>query len=127
MTLYTLDDLGDRGIQWDDKKEAFFQLNMNDGRKLVGYTNNLQGFRSFLKQWRLMKRNIAAKAREVAKAEKEAIRAEKEGAKKAQANKKQTSTVETAKALKALKELLEHGILSQEEYQLKRQVLIDQL
>lgn len=45
VTHYVLDELGDRGIQWDDKKEAFFQLTMDDGRKLVGYASNLNFFR----------------------------------------------------------------------------------
>lgn len=126
ITHCTLDDLGDRGIKWDDKKEAFFQLNMDDGRKLVGYDSNLQGFRTFLKQWRLMKRNLAGEARETAKADKEAVRTQK-AAKEVQVNNKQNNMVETAKALKALKELLEADILTQEEYEVKRQSLVNQL
>lgn len=127
VTHWTLDDLGDRGIKWDDKKEAFFQLNMDDGRKLVGYASDLQGFRTFLKQWRLMKRNLAGEAREAAKADKEVVRAQKAAAKEVEANKKQNNTVETAKALKTLKELLEADILTQQEYETKRQALVNQL
>ncbi len=125
VTHCALDDLGDRGIKWDDKKEAFFQLNMDDGRKLVGYTSDLQRFRTFLKQWRLMKRNLAGEAREAAKAEKETVYAQKAAAK--EINNKQNNMVETAKALKALKELLEADILTQEEYEVKRQSLVNQL
>lgn len=128
VTHCILDELGDRGIEWDDKKEAFFQLNMDDGRKLVGYASNLQGFRTFLKQWRLMKRNLASEARETAKVAKESVRAQKEAAKELETNKKQNnSTLETTKALKALKELLEADILTQEEYEAKRQTLVNQL
>ncbi|MBE9011241.1 SHOCT domain-containing protein [Pseudanabaenaceae cyanobacterium LEGE 13415] len=121
VTHCNLDDLGDRGLQYDDKKEAFFQLSLDDGRTLVGYTENTKGFKTFMKQWRLMKRNATAKMREAAKAEKQATRT---------ANARSTNsqnTVEAAKALKALKELLEKGILSQEEYEVKRQSLVDQL
>ena len=127
VTHCTLDDLGDRGIKWDDKKEVFFQLNMDDGRKLVGYASNLQGFRTFLKQWRLMKRNLTSEAREAVKADKEAVRAQKAAAKEIAANKKQNNMIETAKALKTLKELLEADILTQQEYETKRQALVNQL
>lgn len=129
VTHCNLDELGDRGIQWDNKKEVFFQLILDDGRKLVGYMSNLKGFRTFMKQWRLMKRNLAAEARENAKAQKEAARAEKEAAKKVatKASQKQNATVELAKALKALKELHEAGIISESEYETKRQALVDEL
>ena len=132
VTNCELANMGDRGVQWDDKKEVFFQLDMDDGRSLVGYTENRQGFSTFMKQWRLMKRNVKAEARAKAQAEKEAARATKESERSAakassQGGKNQTSTVETAKALKALKELVDAGIITQDEYETKRQALIEQL
>jgi hypothetical protein len=47
VTNCELANMGDRGVQWDDKKEVFFQLDMDDGRSLVGYTENRQGFSTF--------------------------------------------------------------------------------
>jgi uncharacterized membrane protein len=44
-----------------------------------------------------------------------------------QGGKNQTSTVQTAKALQALKELVDAGIITQDEYETKRQALIEQL
>lgn len=125
VTHCNLDEIGDRGVQWDDKKEVFFQLALDDGRQLVGYVSNLKGFRTFMKQWRLMKRNLAAEARQNAKAQKEAARAERESSRKI--GQRQNSTVEAAKALKALKELFEAGIISESEYEIKRQALVSQL
>lgn len=91
--------------------------------------SNLKGFRTFMKQWRLMKRNLAAEARENAKAQKDAARAEREAVKKtaAKTSQKQNTTVEAAKALKALKELFEAGIISESEYETKRQSLVSDL
>ena len=132
VTNCELTNMGDRGIQWDNKKEVFFQLDMDDGRSLVGYTENRQGFSTFMKQWRLMKRNVKAEARAQAQAEKEAARAAMESDRAAakaasQAGKTQTSTVQTSKALKALKEVVDAGIITKDEYEAKRQALVDQL
>lgn len=132
VTNCELTNMGDRGVQWDNKKEVFFQLDMDDGRSLVGYTENRQAFNTFMKQWRLMKRNVKAEDRAKAQAEKEAARAAKESERTAakaasQVGKTQTSTVQTAKALKALKELVDGGIISQDEYEAKRQALVAQL
>jgi hypothetical protein len=91
--------------------------------------SNLKGFRTFMKQWRLMKRNLAAEARTNAKAQKEEARAEKEATKRttAKTSQKQNTTLEAAKALKALKELFEAGIISEMEYETKRQALVSEL
>lgn len=132
VTNCELTNMGDRGIQWDNKKEVFFQLDMEDGRSLIGYTQNRQGFTTFMKQWRLMKRNVKAEARAKAQAEKEAARAAKESERSAakaasQVGKTQSSTVQASKALKALKELVDAGIITRNEYETKRQALVDQL
>ena len=132
VTNCELTNMGDRGIQWDNKKEVFFQLDMDDGRSLVGYTVNRQGLSTFMKQWRLMKRNLKAETRAKAQSEKEAARAAKESERSAaktasQAGKTLTSTVQMSKALKALKELVDAGIITKDEYEAKRQALVDQL
>jgi deoxyribodipyrimidine photolyase len=128
VTHCNLDELGDRGIQWDDKKEIFFQLQLDDGRKLVGYVSNLKSFRAFMKQWRLMKRTLASKAREKSKIQRENARTQKKEADKTKSkNNREHSTVETAKALKALKELRDEGIISDSEYEEKRQALVNKL
>lgn len=124
VTHCELTPLGDRGIKWDDKKEVFFQLDLEDGRCLVGYTEKRQEFNTFMKQWRMMKRNVKALERAKAQAEKEAIRAQKNTSK---SRKTQNSTVQTAQALKTLKELVDNGIITQDEYEVKRQALVDQL
>lgn len=111
VTNCELTNMGDLGSQRDSTKEVFFQLDMDDGRRLVGYSDNRQGFSAFMKQWRLMKRNVKAEAR----------------AKASQEGKTQTSTVQTSKALKALKELAEAGIITKDEYEAKRQALVARL
>jgi len=109
VTTCELTNLGDCSVQWHNKKKVFFQLDLEDGRSLVGYTENCQSFNIFMKQWCLMKDNVKALIRAKIQAEKEAARAEKATSK---IRELQASTVQAAKGLKALQELVDPGIIT---------------
>jgi hypothetical protein len=106
VTTCELTNLGDCSVQWHNKKKVFFQLDLEDGRSLVGYTENRQSFDIFMKQCCLMKDNVKAIIRAKIQAEKEAARAEKATSK---IRKVQAPTVQAAKALQ---ELVDPGIIT---------------